>query len=137
MAFAVEWFSPSLGTPIVSLAEYGITFNRAAITALNNAYAVRIGFDRENKFIIVQSVERENAGPDIIVFGEKERKGFVRINNKDLVRFVLRCCPEIKLDKAVRFLGRVEGDLFVVDLNAPADIQDEVLYDQEKKESGL
>lgn len=51
MGYAVEWFSPSLGTPIVSLAEYGVVFNRAAIAALNSSYAIRVGFDSEKNLL--------------------------------------------------------------------------------------
>ncbi|MGG0939853.1 hypothetical protein ABHN11_28000 [Brevibacillus centrosporus] len=125
MQFNVEWFSPSIGTPIISLAEYGIVFNKAAITVLNNAHSIRIGFDRDQKLIIVQGLKEEQSSDDTIAFAERERNGFIRINNKDFVRFILRYCPEIKLDRAKRFLGRVEGEFLVVDLNTPADGSDE------------
>ncbi len=135
MDFKIEWYSPSLGTPIVSLAEYGITFNKAAIAALNNASYIRIGFDRVRKLIVVQGLmESENqSGQDLIPFIERERNGFIRINNRDFVRFILRYCPEIKLDKAKRFLGRVEGEFFVVDLNTPADSDDPDIDEIEKE----
>ncbi|WP_419954758.1 hypothetical protein ACN6MT_03085 [Neobacillus niacini] len=125
MEFNVEWYQPTLGTPIVSLAEYGVVFNKAAIYALNNSHSIRIGFDRERRCIIVQGVSITEATDDTILFAEKERNGFIRINNKDFIRFILRYCPEIKLEKAKRFLSRLEGQYLIVDLNAPADGSEE------------
>lgn len=36
MDFNTEWYSPNLGTPIVSIAEYGIGFNKASIASLES-----------------------------------------------------------------------------------------------------
>lgn len=124
MEFNVEWFSPNLGTPIVSLAEYGIVFNKASIVAIGSPHSIKLGFDRENKYIVVVGVTESEATDESIIFGSKERNGYIRINNKDFVRFVLRYCPEIKLEKAKRFLSRKEGEFLIVDLNSPADISE-------------
>lgn len=125
MDFNVEWYSPNLGTPIVSLAEYGIVFNKATIVSLGTPHSIKIGFDREKKYIIVVGVTESESTEDAFVFKSKEKNGFIRINNKDFIRFVLRYCPEIKLDKAKRFLSRMEDNFLVVDLNSPADINED------------
>ncbi|WP_341302383.1 hypothetical protein MHB44_08515 [Lysinibacillus sp. FSL H8-0500] len=125
MEFNIEWYSPNLGTPIVSIAEYGIVFNKASIATLGSPHSIKIGFDREKKYIVVIGVTEEESTEDTIEFIGKEKNGFIRINNKDFVRFILRYCPEIKLDKAKRFLSRKEGEFLVVDLNSPADINED------------
>lgn len=125
MEFNIEWYSPNLGTPIVSLAEYGVVFNKAAIVSLGSPHSIKLGFDKENKYIIVVGVTEEESTEDTIVFNSKEKNGFIRINNKDFIRFVLRYCPEIKLDKAKRFLSIKEGDFLVVDLKSPADVTED------------
>lgn len=130
MDFNIEWYSPSLGTPIVSLAEYGIVFNKASIVSLGSPHSIKLGFDKENKYIIVVGVKEEESTGDTFIFSSKEKNGFIRINNKDFIRFVLRYCPEIKLDKAKRFLSIKEGDFLVVDLNSPADINDDVIEEE-------
>ncbi|MCI1859852.1 MAG: hypothetical protein LKI80_17165 [Sporolactobacillus sp.] len=126
MDIKVEWYSPNVGTPIVTLAEYGIVFNKAAIISLNSPYAIKLGFDKENKYIVVAGVSEEEFSEDAIAFMSKEKNGYIRINNKDFIRFVLRYCPEIKLDKARRFLSIKEDDFLVVDLNSPADVNEDV-----------
>jgi len=125
MEFNVEWYSPNIGTPIVSIAEYGIVFNRASIISLGSPYAIKVGFDREKKYIIVVGVSESEFSDDAFEFVNKEKNGFIRINNKDFIRFVLRYCPNLKLDKAKRLLSRMEGDYLVVDLNSPAEINED------------
>ncbi|WP_237718784.1 hypothetical protein, partial [Alkalibacillus haloalkaliphilus] len=110
MNFNVEWYSPNLGTPIVSIAEYGIVFNKASIVALGSPYAIKLGFDKEKKCIVVLGVNESEYTEDAIVFKDKEKSGFIRINNKDFIRFILRYCPELRLDKAKRFLSIKESD---------------------------
>lgn len=121
-----KWYKPSVGTPIVSVAEYGITFNRAAAEELGNPERIQIGFDTDLKLIGVRPVnntgEKED---DSFPFAGRERNGFTRVNSKDFIRFITRFCPELKLDRAIRCLARWDEQLgvLIVDLNNPVEGQ--------------
>lgn len=103
-----EWFNAMLGTPMVSIAEYGVGFNRAAIEALGNPVKVRLGFDKENRVIGVMPTTEDDLSA--VVFAGKERNGYVRISSKDFTRFILRYCPDLKLEKAMRCLAWYDED---------------------------
>jgi hypothetical protein len=96
----IEWFDPKIGVPIITIAEYGVTFNKAAIEAMGNPERVKLGFDKQYKKMCIMPVEDEDERA--FAFADKERDGYVRINNKDFVRFVLRYFPELTLDKSIR-----------------------------------
>ncbi len=125
MGARFEWFNPSLGAPIVSVAEYGLTFNRAATEMLGKPDKIMLGFDKDNRLIAVKPLSKDDADAKSygIAFARKERDGYVRIASKDFIRFILRYCPELKLDKTVRCLARwddTEG-LMLVDVKNPLD----------------
>jgi len=92
----IEWFNPDLGTPMVSMAEYGLTFNRAAVETLGRPWKVGLGFDKENRRIVVRPIRSETDDGEMVSrglpFAERERDGYVRISSKDFVRFVARYC---------------------------------------------
>lgn len=122
-----KWFSPKLGTPIVSVAEYGITFNKAAAEEMGNPERIQLGFNTEMKLIGVKPLKEydEELEKESFSFAEKERKGFIRINNKDFIRFISRYCPEINFSKAVRCLATMdeEQNVLIVDLSNPLEGQ--------------
>jgi len=115
---------------MVSMAEYGLTFNRAAVEALGKPSGVRLGFDKVHKKIVVKPVDEVSEGEEktsALPFAERERDGYVRISNKDFIRFVVRYCPELNLRKSVRFTAiwdEAEG-LMEVDINRPVDPPEE------------
>lgn len=111
----IDWYTPSLGTPIVTIASYGITFNRSAIKELQEAPYVRFGYAKNEKMIVIQPLEEEEGG---VSFAEKKRDRYIRINNKDLIRFITRYF-DLKLDKAIRIPAYWNDDLaaLIVDLN--------------------
>jgi len=116
-----EWFNPMVGTPMVSFAEYGLGFNRAAIEALGNPAKVRLGFDKESRIIGIMPATEDDL--TAVVFASKERNGYVRISSKDFTRFILRYCPDLKLEKALRCLAwfdEVQGAL-LADLKQTVD----------------
>jgi hypothetical protein len=39
----IYWYDPSVGTPIGTIASYGLTFNEAAIDELKNANYMKLG----------------------------------------------------------------------------------------------
>ncbi|MGE5553229.1 MAG: hypothetical protein ACM3XZ_04820 [Betaproteobacteria bacterium] len=119
----IEWFDPSLGAPIVSVAGYGLTFNKAAVEILRGAPKVMLGFDRQRQRIVVKPVpEDEEKG-----FCFTPRQGYVRIASRDFVRFVARYCSCIRPDVTTRFLAvwNDESSLMEIDLTKPVDVKTE------------
>jgi hypothetical protein len=124
---AILWFDPEIGTPMVSMAEYGLTFNRAAVEVLGKPWKIMLGFDKANKNIVVKPIRREHEDPEVpsrgLAFAERERDGYIRISSKDFVRFVARFCPELNLSRTVRYLAVWDEDidLMTIDMNRPVD----------------
>jgi hypothetical protein len=130
----VQWFDPSLGTPIVSVSKTGLTFNRAAVVLLNRPAFVEVGVDSRDKCLVVRGV---NAGGDAGTGpqpGEDDRARralpfwrsdsptpFVRVSNKDLIRFIKGAVPEVEIEKATKYLTRLDPERrhLVVDLRQP------------------
>lgn len=118
-----EWYSPRIGAPIVSIATYGLTFSSGAVEALGNAQFVMLGFDEEKGVIGVKACDEDNA--KAIEFYGRIRNGYVRISNKDFIRFLESKMPEdFKVDsKAIKYFTRwdKENEILTVDLNQPMD----------------
>lgn len=131
MKYEFEWYDPNLGAPIVSLAEYGLTFNRAAVEMLSKAAKVMLGFDRRHKVIAVKPISEHDAenADRAIDFANRERNGYVRISSRDFIRFVARYCPEIDVKHTVRYpaIWDETNAAMLIDLNRPiATMGDEV-----------
>lgn len=128
-----KWYKPSIGTPIISIAEYGITFNKAAAEEMNNPPRIQLGFDEFNLLIGVKPVHivEEDSDKTSLIFAERERNGFIRVNNKDFIRFISRYCPDIKFDRAVRCLGKWDEDLQVLIIDLKHPIEGQSSEDQE------
>lgn len=118
---AIEWFDPKLGTPSVSIAEYGLTFNKAAIDTMGSPSRVMLGFDKEKNIVVVKALY--NPTPEEMSksfpFAERERNGYIRLTNKEFVRFILRYLPKIDLSKSVRCLAKWDEkqEYLIVDLS--------------------
>jgi len=125
MTYNFEWFNPSLGNPIVSIAEYGLGFNKAAIEALGSPEKVRFGFDKKNKIIAVKSAE--DNGDLAFAFAAKEKNRYIRINTKDFVKLIEINIPELNFGKATRYLARYDEEMGVllVDLKQTTEAETE------------
>jgi len=121
-----EWFDPQIGTPMVSIATYGLTFNRAAVELLSRPAKVALGFSKTRKAIAVRPVADENddVGTRGLEFGRRERNGYVRIASKDFIRFVARYCPTVDFGRTTRYLAYWDekAGVMIVDLEHPVDI---------------
>lgn len=117
-----EWYNPDLGPPIISIAEYGLTFNKSAINKLGNPEAIKIGFDKKNLVIAVKKAQKEEENS--FEFAKRINRGYIRINNKGFVKLIRAYCDRYDFKQTVRFIGRIdeERDLFIIDLNKPADL---------------
>ncbi|MDQ0191262.1 hypothetical protein JI721_12110 [Alicyclobacillus cycloheptanicus] len=112
----IDWYNPSVGTPIVTIASYGLTFNKAAISELKDPPYIRVGYVRDRNFIVVQPVQTDE--PDSMLFSERKRNDYIRVNSKDFIKFIARYC-DLQLDKSVRIPAYWddESSVLVVDLN--------------------
>lgn len=87
MEFDFVWSTPSAKSPQVSVANYGINFNSFVVEIMGRPKRIIIGFDEKQNVIGVKPANDtdENRGFE---FAEKERKGYVRINNKDFIKYI-------------------------------------------------
>jgi hypothetical protein len=122
----VEWYIPALGTPVVALADYGLSLNLAAYKTLAEPTGVRLGFDRNRRWIVIKPLQGTE---DEVRLQEglpvRGRDGSVRVNGRDFTRFVHRYYPELRPgNRAVRYLAWQSEDdgLLVVDLNQPVEM---------------
>lgn len=115
-----EWYSPTTGAPIVSLAEYGITFNIGAIEIMGKPEYVMLGYDEDENLIGVKPCDKniENR----IEFYKKLRNNYIRIANKDFIRFLKsRISEDIKIEaKAKRYVAKWDKTekILYIDLNS-------------------
>ncbi len=123
MKYNFMWASPSAGAPIVSIASYGISFNAAVIDLLKRPHSVGIGFDEQNKVIGIMPLSYEEAHEiKAFPFAQRERNGYVRIGNKDFVRYVANKAG-LDLRRAVRYAASWddEENMLIVELDKPLD----------------
>lgn len=122
--FELEWFDPALGAPSISVAEYGLTFNKAAVDIIGDAPRVMLGFSKDRKLIGVKPLwgdltpEEEKKS---FAFAEKKRDNYIRIASKEFVRFISRHLPEVSFEKTIRYLAVWDDSLgmLLADLNRP------------------
>jgi len=114
-----EWYSPTTGAPVVSVAEYGITFNNGAIEMMGKPEYVILGYDEENKFIGVKPCDETEENR--IEFHKKMKNKYIRLANKDFIRFLKSIISEdIKIEsKAKRYVAKwdKEEKMLYIDLN--------------------
>jgi len=123
MGYDFIWSSPSSGAPIVSIATYGITFNSAAIQLIGNPKKIMMGYDVNKKIIGIKPINDETKkNPHAFTFAERERKGMIRIGNKDFVKYVSRKA-DIDISTSNRYAADWDskGELMIVDLTKPLD----------------
>jgi hypothetical protein len=81
-----EWYNPKAGAPIISIANYGLTFSSGAIEAMGNPKRIMLGFNTTNKTIGVKPCD--DANEKGIEFYSKVKNGNVRLSSKDFIRFI-------------------------------------------------
>lgn len=126
--FDFEYFNPNLGSITVSIAEYGLTFSRAAVEVLGKPEFVLLAFDKNKKVIGIIPVSNETQNK--IEFISKQKNGYVRINTKDFIRFLMRYFPDnpnMFSSKSIRYLTYFddEANALIVDLTKPLDSSSE------------
>ncbi len=118
----VQWFDPSLGTPVVSVSPTGLTFNRAAVALLGHPRYVEVGVEAKARAVVVRKAEEaEEAAPPargLPFCRPNSESSFVRVASKDLLRFIAASVPDFPLGGAGKFLARFDPETasLVVDL---------------------
>ena len=84
----VQWFSRKTdGT--ATIYETNITFNKTASRYFVNTYAVLIGFDKENKNVVVKALDKEEASLNkykgLTLYKVSIKPTYGRINSKQLI----------------------------------------------------
>jgi len=137
MDFNFEWFDKKTGAPIISVARYGLTFNKGAVNKMNKPEYVLLGFDKSSQLIGVKVCdENEEMKTE---FSSRERQGYVRINNKQFIKYVASALDdEGKFEtKTLQYIGKWYEDskLMIIDLKKPynesGDDSEEIEEDQE------
>jgi len=115
-----EWYSPTTGAPIVSLADYGITFNIGAIEIMGKPEYIMLGYDEDENLIGVKPCDKNTENR--IEFYKKLRNNYIRIANKDFIRFLKsRISEDIKIEaKAKRYVAKWDKTekILYIDLNS-------------------
>lgn len=121
MNFNFEWFDKKVGAPIVTIAKYGLAFNKGAVLKMNRAKYVMLGFDKENQLIGIKACDEPS--DYAIEFSARERQGYVRINNKQFIKYVANAIEDDNRfeGKSIQYFGKWEDDsqTMIVDLNKP------------------
>ncbi len=115
---AIQWFSPNTMIPIVTVAEYGLTFNSGCLPYFQTARSLQLGGDaREKKMYVRLLTDRKTPGfliPDRTA-GTKN----IRISCREFVQFLKFKC-QIDIVKSPRFYLDADTDgRLVADLTAP------------------
>lgn len=117
------WSTPSAGGPIVSIAEYGITFNAMTIELLRRPKQVMIGYEQDKNIVGIKPIYNEDENKTkAFTFIERERHGSVRIGNKDFVKYI-GSKSGLDFSTSRKFIADWDGEneMIIVDLNKPLD----------------
>jgi hypothetical protein len=88
---------------MVSITQYGLVFNQAAVAALSKPELVMLGFDPEREIIVVKPAD-EGGDPTLAVpFAPKERNGSVRLATREFLRFLFSRKPELSSGLGTRY----------------------------------
>lgn len=122
--FEFEYFNPALGAITVSIAEYGLTFSKAAVEVLGRPQYIMLAYDKNKQIVGIIPVDEGETKK--IEFISKMKNGYVRINTKDFVRFLMKHfpdSPQMFSKKAIRYFSywEDESSVLIVDLKRPLD----------------
>jgi uncharacterized protein YcgL (UPF0745 family) len=82
-----EWYNPIVGSAIVSIAEYGITFPYNTVEIMQQPKFIKLGYDKKNTIVGVKVCNEEDKMK--IPFSRDSNKGkYVRINARDFIRII-------------------------------------------------
>ena len=109
MNFNFDWNCVSAGGPYVTISELGLAFNQTAVSMLNNAENVVIGFDKDNLTIGIADAKDKPEIAKTYKFYGKSNSTWVRIGCKDFVRF-LSSITGVSYSPAKRFIPQMDEE---------------------------
>lgn len=120
----IQWYDARNGSaPVVSIAEYGITFFNGTLTIMKNPDFIKLGFDKDKSSIVAAPCNEDD--DNAIEFISRKRNGYVRIGNKDFIRFIKSMMNDemIITKNATKYLAKWNDDenLLEISLNNPLD----------------
>lgn len=122
--YNIQWYNPNAGVSYISIANYGVTFNKVASDEIGNPKRVQIGLDMKKRILFVKPVNEIDAALEKLSFpyAEKEQKnGQTRVSSKELISYIESKIPELELEHTTRFAAEWDETqgLLVVDLKKP------------------
>ncbi len=133
MKYSFQFFGPSSGAPIVSIATYGITFNSSAIEMLKKPKRIKIGIDITNKVLgFIPADDEDDQSGKSYPFAERERNGVIRISNKDFLMYVSNKTG-IDFSKTIKYAvdWLEQEQTMIVDLASPLDSSADIETEEE------
>jgi len=97
-----DWSEPSNAGVFITIASYGISFNKKAIETLGTPNYVKIGYNRESKVIGVVPVNEKDESNALYVFKGKIKNSYVRISNSEFIANIA-ADSGIDIEKPKRF----------------------------------
>lgn len=83
------WGSPKGSMPTINISSYGFQFNKPAIDLLGKPKGIKIGFDKEKEKIYFMAMDDLKKEKVYKFTGRlKTSKGYIRIGNKNFLRYV-------------------------------------------------
>ena len=119
---SITWFSKTLKGSI-SIYETNITINTVAEANFKNAYSTLVGFDTENKTLLIKAISKEEV--DMGLYDEQElhpiaiKPSYGRINGKNIIKNICEFVPlDFKKQQFYKFYTNwnKEQRMLVVDL---------------------
>ncbi|MBO4623467.1 MAG: hypothetical protein J5691_06290 [Bacilli bacterium] len=119
---AITWFSKTLRGSI-SIYETNITINTVAAANFKNAYSTLVGYDVENKSLVIKAISKEEI--DLGIYNEAElhpiaiKPSYGRISGKNIIKNICEFVPlDFKKKQFYKFYTNwnKEQKMLVVDL---------------------
>lgn len=131
----IVWFDRSLGAPAITVAQYGIVFNRASVEALGEPEYVLLGFDPKTYRIFAKPAsESEENSAFPFRARKRHQDGSVRVNNKDFIRMLCEHM-EIVLEQAEKCVAKLDKNTGMLVAEIPVNKADED-EDSEDEDAG-
>ncbi|HYF82399.1 MAG TPA: hypothetical protein VEB00_05150 [Clostridia bacterium] len=123
MKYSFLWSTPNARAPIITIAPYGITFNSATVELLGKPKRLMIGYDEKSKVVGMKPIN-DDANSKSFEFIKKERNGYVRIGNKDFIKYLINKKEiDFKIRNTYKYIADWDSDdeLLIIDLTNPMD----------------
>ena len=107
------------GNIFISITQYGITFSKTSVACLDYAEYVHIFFDKNNIKMAITPCEKDDEARIFVKNKNSPRAGFVRWNDKNLLKYVTELA-NLKFDeKGIRIKGEYvkNENVLIYDLN--------------------